>query len=99
MARGFVGFENEMPLFALRADTMTLAEAKRRALAYECTLTADGSRFNPEYRVNLRGAPEATAYYTDDLDDAVAAAKSMFKHRLRDSLGRIIRHFGRRVDR
>ena len=30
-----------------------------------------------EFRVNLRGATEATAYYTTHLDDAIATGKAM----------------------
>lgn len=33
-----------------------------------------------EYRVNIPGGNEATAYYTDDLDDAIGTAKQMMKH-------------------
>jgi hypothetical protein len=32
-----------------------------------------------EYRVNLRGGNEATAYYTDDHEDAVATAVQMYR--------------------
>lgn len=31
-----------------------------------------------EYRINLRGNPEDTAYYTDDAEDAVATAYQMY---------------------
>jgi hypothetical protein len=33
-----------------------------------------------EYRVNVRGGREATAYYTPDADDAVGTAKAMKAH-------------------
>lgn len=36
-----------------------------------------------EFRVNFRGGREATAYYTDDLDDAFATGCSMAAHRAR----------------
>ena len=32
-----------------------------------------------EYRVNFIGGREATAYYTTDLDDAIATGKAMVK--------------------
>lgn len=32
-----------------------------------------------EYRVNLRGGKEATAYYTDNRDDALDTARAMSK--------------------
>lgn len=41
-------------------------------------------RYNAEYgewRVNLPGAGEASAYYTDDRDDAIATGKHMAEHR------------------
>lgn len=41
-----------------------------RALGLTCTRTAYG-----EYRINLRKGTEATAYYTDDADDALATAR------------------------
>jgi hypothetical protein len=52
---------------------MTLAEAKK-------TLGDKGMvirKRDDEYRVNSRGGPESTAYYTDDLTDAVNTGLSM----------------------
>jgi len=52
---------------------MTLAEAKKACSEIGCVLTKrDG-----EYRVNFRGGNEATAYYTNDLRDAVLTAAQM----------------------
>ncbi len=34
-------------------------------------------REDGEFRVNFRGGDEATAYYTDDLDDAVETGQDM----------------------
>lgn len=53
---------------------MTLAAAKAVVNAHGCKLrrTAAG-----DYRVNIAGGTEATAYYTDDLADAVETAASM----------------------
>lgn len=52
---------------------MTLRDAKAILRTYHMTLRhKDG-----EYRVNFAGGSEATAYYTNDLDDAFATAKSM----------------------
>jgi hypothetical protein len=52
---------------------MTLSDAKKIVAAVGCTL----SKSDGEYRVNLRGHGEATAYYTNDLQDAVNTAKTM----------------------
>ena len=52
---------------------MTLEQAKTEAMDYGMTLVHRGG----EYRVNFRGGTEATAYYTNDRDDAVATAKAM----------------------
>ncbi len=35
-----------------------------------------------EYRVNFQRGPESTAYYTNDLDDAVTTGKDMMRRRL-----------------
>jgi hypothetical protein len=37
-----------------------------------------------EYRVNFRGGKEATAYYTTDIDDAVATGIKMMEKAHRD---------------
>lgn len=37
--------------------------------------------FNGEYRVNFKNGMEATAYYTDDIDDAIGTGKAMAEHR------------------
>lgn len=50
-----------------------LTTAKRAAADVGCTLV----RTDDEYRVNLRGRGEATAYYTNDLTDAVHTARAM----------------------
>ena len=34
-------------------------------------------KIEDEYRVNLRGGTEDTAYYTDDKEDALATARAM----------------------
>lgn len=52
---------------------MTDKEAARYLRAIGCTLRKrDG-----EYRVNVRGAGEGTAYYTDDRADAVDTGRAM----------------------
>lgn len=49
---------------------MTISEAKAKCRALGFSLRKkDG-----EYRLNLVGGTEATAYYTNDLDDAVGTA-------------------------
>jgi hypothetical protein len=51
----------------------TFAGSKRELAAIGCTLTKkDG-----EYRVNLAGGLEASAYYTDNLTDAINTGKKM----------------------
>jgi hypothetical protein len=57
---------------------MTLAEAKNELRTIDVTL----SKKDGEYRVNLRGAGEGPAYYTNDLQDAVATGHSM-RHSMR----------------
>jgi hypothetical protein len=50
---------------------MTLQEAK--SIARHLGLTLRKVR-SGDYRVNFRDGNETTAYYTDDLEDAVSAA-------------------------
>jgi hypothetical protein len=57
---------------------MTLAEAK--SIARHLGLTLRKIR-SGEYRVNLRDGNEMTAYYTDNLEDAVKAALEMHRKR------------------
>jgi hypothetical protein len=54
--------------------TMTQKElfAAVRALGLSITV------LNGEYRINFRGGREATAYYTNDREDALATAKVGF---------------------
>lgn len=40
-------------------------------------ITLSWHEFGNEYRVNLRGGHEATAYYTTDLDDAIGTGRDM----------------------
>lgn len=53
---------------------MTRTEALKgiRAMGMKVKITEDG-----EFRVNYPGADEATAYYTDDPEDAYETAKAM----------------------
>ena len=53
---------------------MTLKDAKQflSQIDMSLTKTRDGA-----YRVNFKGGKEDTAYYTDELDDAVASGNSM----------------------
>ena len=57
---------------------MTLQEAKSIARHLGFTLRQVRSG---DYRVNFRDGNEATAYYTDDLEDAVSAAVEMARNR------------------
>lgn len=52
----------------------TFAEGKRELRELGITLTKNQ---HGEYRVNFVGGSEATAYYTDSLDDAVNTGHSM----------------------
>lgn len=61
---------------------MTLAEAKKLVRVYGCTLRETLREKVGEYRVNLLGGSEDTAYYTNDLDDAVETARLMNETRL-----------------
>ena len=55
----------------------TLAQAKATLRAVGVTIT----KRHGEYRVNLRGGQEATAYYTDDIEDAVNTGQQMADRR------------------
>jgi hypothetical protein len=57
---------------------MTLQEAKSIARHLGLTLRLLRSG---KYRVNLRDGDETTAYYTDDLEDAVNTAVEMARKR------------------
>jgi hypothetical protein len=57
---------------------MTLQEAK--SIARHLGLTLRKVR-SGDYRVNFRDGNETTAYYTDDLEDAVSAAVEMARKR------------------
>jgi len=52
---------------------MTIAEAKAILRPLGVTLRHTVG----EFRVNLAGGKEATAYYTDDINDAVATGRAM----------------------
>lgn len=57
--------------------TLKAAQATLRALGV--TLRRIG--YGPELRVNFRGGREATACYTDDLDDALGTGREMARQR------------------
>jgi len=58
--------------------TMKFRDAKILLRASGMTLVHTG--IPGEYRVNFIGGLEATAYYTNDLDDAVGTAGAMLAH-------------------
>jgi hypothetical protein len=58
--------------------TMTLQEAK--SIARHLGLTLRRAR-SGDYRVNFREGNETTAYYTDDLEDAVNVGLEMVRKR------------------
>ncbi len=67
-------------LFPAPADTaLTIADARKICLVLGLTLRHD----NGEYRVNFKGGIEATAYYTNDLADAVDTARKMAEEKAR----------------
>lgn len=56
---------------------LKLKDCQKEATAMGLVLTkTDG-----EYRINFKGGKEATAYYTDDLEDAMNTGKSMVKRK------------------
>jgi hypothetical protein len=59
-------------------SVMTLQEAK--SIARHLGLTLRKVR-SGDYRVNFRDGNETTAYYTNDLEDAVSAAVEMARKR------------------
>jgi hypothetical protein len=54
--------------------------AKKQLIDLGVTLTYNADL--KEYRVNLKGAPEACAYYTDDLEDAIGTGEMMHAYEL-----------------
>lgn len=54
-------------------DKHAFAEAKKQLRELGISLT----KKDAEYRVNFYGGTEATAYYTDDIDDAYYTGKHM----------------------
>lgn len=58
---------------------MTIKEAQMELREHGMTLRKDP--FGGQYRVNFKGGKEATAYYTDDRDDAVLSGISMARAR------------------
>jgi len=52
---------------------MTLVQAKQIAKDLGFTLT---TTVHDEYRINRKGGTEASAYYTNDLDDALSTARN-----------------------
>ena len=55
----------------------TLADAKKELASIGISIRKE----DDEYRVNFKGGTEDTAYYTDDLDDAVGTGKLMAKEK------------------
>ena len=68
----------EIPLWHLLEIFMTLQKAKSIARHFGLTLRQLRSG---NYRVNFRDGNETTAYYTDNLDDAVNTAIEMARER------------------
>lgn len=58
--------------------SITLKNAKKELAAYGMVIT---KRDAGEYRVNFKGGQESTAYYTDDIDDAVNTGVVMSRTR------------------
>jgi hypothetical protein len=61
-----------------RYGKMTVKEAIEKLKAVDVVIRrVDGN----EFRVNFRGSNESTAYYTNDLDDAVGTGLSMARQK------------------
>lgn len=61
---------------------MTLKQLKAAMKQLGCTVRyRDG-----EYRVNQKSGTEATAYYTDDREDALATAQAIVRHKTYESM-------------
>jgi len=69
---------DRIPLWHLLEEFMTLQKAK--SIARHLGLTLRQLRVG-NYRVNLRDGNETTAYYTDNLEDAVNTAVEMARKR------------------
>lgn len=69
---------------------MTIREAKAELRKVGVTL----NKRNGEFRVNLAGGSEATAYYTDDLDDAYCTGLQMFGNSVCPKCGRTFNEEG-----
>ena len=69
---------SEMPLWHLLGVFMTLQKAKSVARHLGLTLRKVRSG---DYRVNFRDGNEMTAYYTDNVEDAVRTAIEMARKR------------------
>lgn len=75
--RGIASLKAAMSGTKPAKDAATLEQARAQLAPLGVVLTkSDG-----EYRVNFKGGAEATAYYTDDLNDAVGTGKAMAKHK------------------
>lgn len=64
---------------------MTMREF-RESIRVLGNMTAIYDHGNHEYRVNLKGGSEDTAYYTDDRQDALDTARAMSAQAYRESL-------------
>lgn len=71
--RAKAGFHMRKPHREFTPARWTLKEAQKTLKAVGMSI----SKKDSEYRVNYKGGKESTAYYTDDLSDAVATGKAM----------------------
>jgi hypothetical protein len=76
--RGLTGNSRAAASLMTFHKAMTLQEAKSIARHLGLTLRTVRSG---DYRVNFRDGNETTAYYTDNLEDAVSAAVEMARNR------------------
>ena len=58
-------------------EKMTLTKARKALKPYQIVITRD---VDGEYRVNYRSGREATAYYTNDIDDAYGTGRKIAEH-------------------
>lgn len=64
------------PYSSVKADRITLKHAQSQLRAIGISLSKNEYG---EYRVNFKGGREETAYYTDDLYDAVSTGHHMLR--------------------
>jgi hypothetical protein len=83
--RNQVGIQEAFEQFDM-ARPSTLADLRASLAEVGCTVRKDGA----EYRVNFKGGSEATAYYTDDMQDARDTGHAMAARKVGQALRSIL---------